>query len=101
MRYCRRSPTATTVRSRTDAHWRVICQIASHSSPPTRATVTSIETTIASHRGTRCRSRKLNAGHSSAEMRIAISSGITSSFSWMTIQITSPAAAASTSIRQA
>ena len=89
------------MRSRTLAHCRVICQTASHMRPPTIAIVPSTDTTIASHFGTPRRSIQLNAGHSRAVTRSATSSGITSSFSWMTSQIRMPTATASTTKRHA
>ena len=56
---------------------------------------------IASHLGKRRRSIPVNAGHTSAVSRIAISSGMTSSLSWITSQIPTPTAAAITRNRHA
>ena len=74
----------------------MICHAASQSSPSTIARVPTIEMTIASQRGKRWRSIQPKAGHSSAVTRIATSSGMTSSFSWMTSQMPTPIAAATT-----
>ncbi|MDF2580010.1 MAG: hypothetical protein K0S49_1589 [Microbacterium sp.] len=99
MRYCRSWPTASTVRPWTDGHCRLICQMASQSRPEMTAIVASTLSTIAAQRGTRCSSIQRRPGQSSAASRIAMSSGMTRSFSWMMIQIATPAAAATTSSR--
>jgi hypothetical protein len=59
------------------------------------------ETTMAAHRGTRCRSIQVNTGHRSAVTRIATRSGTTRSFNWMTSQMRMPAATAITTNRHA
>jgi hypothetical protein len=101
IRYCRNRSTASTVLDCTDDHCRVICQVTSHRRPPTIATVPTTAMTIASQRGTRWRSIQVNAGQRRAVMRMATSSGITSSFSWITSQMATPIAAATTRKRHA
>ena len=101
MRYWRNCSAAATERSCTSDHWRLTCHTTSHTRPAMTAIAPTALTTMASHRGTRWRSIHRKAGQSSAVMRIATSSGMTRSFSWMTSQTPTPRAAAMTSRRHA